>query len=141
MAIQLQRVYRFSASHLYRRPEWSDAENLRQFGKCARLPGHGHNYRLTVAVAGEVDPATGFVVDLGELDRLVAERILEPLDHSHLNESVPEFAAGKVIPSSENLALWVRNRLREDLPKGCRLVGIRVAEDDDLAAEWSADPA
>lgn len=141
MPIQLQRVYRFSASHLYRRPEWSDAENLRRFGKCARLPGHGHNYRLTVEVAGEVDPATGFVVDLGELDRLVSRHVLEPLDHSHLNESVPEFAAGKAIPSSENLALWVRNRLQEDLPKGCRLVGIRVAEDDDLAAEWRADPA
>jgi 6-pyruvoyltetrahydropterin/6-carboxytetrahydropterin synthase len=141
MAIQLQRVYRFSASHLYRRPDWSDAENLRRFGKCARLPGHGHNYRLTVAVAGEVEPSTGFVVDLGELDRLVAERILEPLDHSHLNEAVPEFAAGRAIPSSENLVIWVRNRLQDGLPRGCRLVGIRVAEDDDLAAEWRADPA
>lgn len=138
MSIQLQRVYRFSASHLYRRPEWSEAENRRRFGKCARLPGHGHNYRLTVTVSGEVDPATGFVVDLGELDRRVRDQVLEILDHSHLNESVPEFAAGKSIPSSENLVIWVKARLQDGLPEGCRLVGIRVAEDDDLAAEWCA---
>lgn len=141
MAIQLQRVYRFSASHLYRRPEWSDEENLRRFGKCARLPGHGHNYRLTVAVAGEVDPSTGFVVDLGDLDRVVSERVLEPLDHRHLNEAVPEFEAGKAIPSSENLVIWVRKRLQDELPGRCRLVAVRIAEDDDLAAEWRADPA
>ncbi len=140
MAIHLQRVYKFSASHLYRRPEWSEEENLRRFGKCARLPGHGHNYRLSVTVAGEVDPSTGFVVDLGDLDRLVSERVLEVLDHCHINEAVPEFAAGKAIPSSENLAIWVRNRLQEGLAGHCRLVAVRIAEDDDLAAEWRVDP-
>ena len=140
MPIRLQRVYRFSASHLYRRPDWSDQENLLRCGKCARLPGHGHNYRLTVTVVGEIDPRTGFVVDLGALDRLVLERVLDPLDHRHLNEAVPEFGAGREIPSSENLALWIRDRLRPALPDGCRLRALRVAEDDDLAAEWdSAD--
>ncbi len=136
MTLQLHRVYRFSASHLYRRPDWSEEDNLLHFGKCARLPGHGHNYRLTVSVAGEVDPATGFVVDLGLLDRLVSERVIQPLDHTHLNESVPEFAPGGEIPSSENLVIWIRKRLEAVLPAGCRLSGIRVAEDDDLAAEW-----
>src|SRR5919205_1599583 len=71
MKIALERRYRFSASHLYRRPEWSEAENRARFGKCANLPGHGHNYRLYVTVRGEVDPVTGFVVDLGRLDGLV----------------------------------------------------------------------
>lgn len=136
MTLQLHRVYRFSASHLYRRPDWSEEDNLLHFGKCARLPGHGHNYRLTVSVAGEVDPATGFVVDLGLLDRLVSERVIQALDHTHLNESVPEFAPGGEIPSSENLVIWIRKRLETVLPAGCRLSGIRVAEDDDLAAEW-----
>ena len=68
MKIALERRYRFSASHLYRRPDWSEAENRARFGKCANLPGHGHNYRLYVTVGGEIDPATGFVVDLGALD-------------------------------------------------------------------------
>lgn len=139
MTLELHRVYRFSASHLYRRPDWSEEENQLRFGKCARLPGHGHNYRLTVSVAGEVDAATGFVVDLGLLDRLVSDRVIQPLDHTHLNESVSEFAPGGEIPSSENLAIWIRTRLESALPAGCRLAGIRVAEDDDLAAEWRAD--
>jgi 6-pyruvoyltetrahydropterin/6-carboxytetrahydropterin synthase len=136
--IRLERRYRFSASHLYRRPEWSEEENRRNFGKCANLPGHGHNYRLAITVGGaEPDPATGFVVDLGVLDRIVQELILEVLDHQHLNSAVPEFAAGAAIPSSENLAIWIRARVQPALPASVRLVRVRVEEDDDLAAEWS----
>src|SRR4051812_40410868 len=88
--IRLERRYRFSASHLYRRPDWSEDENRARFGKCANLPGHGHNYRLYVTIAGEVDPVTGFVVDLGLLDARVAERVVERLDHQHLNAALPE---------------------------------------------------
>jgi hypothetical protein len=69
--LRLLRRYRFSASHLYRRPEWSEDENRRRFGKCANLPGHGHNYRLWLAVEGEPDATTGFVADLGWLDQTV----------------------------------------------------------------------
>jgi 6-pyruvoyltetrahydropterin/6-carboxytetrahydropterin synthase len=138
MTVVLERLYRFSASHLYRRPEWSDEENLRRFGKCATLPGHGHNYRLLVRVAGEPDPRTGFVVDLGQLDGLVRVCVLEPLDHRHINEAIAEFGPGERIPSSENLVLWIRDRVASALPAGCRLVGLRLAEDDDLAASWSA---
>lgn len=134
--IRLERRYRFSASHIYRRPEWSEEENRRRFGKCANLPGHGHNYRLAITVGGEPDPATGFVVDLGVLDGIVQQLVLEPLDHQHLNTAVPEFAAGAAIPSSENLALWIQSRLQPALPASARLVRVRVEEDDDLAAEW-----
>jgi 6-pyruvoyltetrahydropterin/6-carboxytetrahydropterin synthase len=136
MPIRLERRYRFSASHLYRRPQWSEEENRARFGKCAQLPGHGHNYRLYLTVEGEIDPETGFVVDLGALDALVGERILEVLDHQHLNAAVPEFAAGGDIPTSENLARWVRGRLEGRLPGGARLARVRVEEDEDLAAEW-----
>jgi len=136
MPIHLERRYRFSASHLYRRPEWSEEENRRRFGKCANLPGHGHNYRLFVRVAGEPDPETGFIVDLGALDDLVAAEVLEPLDHHHVNESIAAFGPGGRIPSSENLVLWIRERLAGGLPEGVRLVGLRLAEDEDLAAEW-----
>src|SRR3954454_10959158 len=103
MKIVLERRYRFSASHLYRRPDWSEEENRRRFGKCANLPGHGHNYRLWVGVRGEIDPLTGFVVDLGALDKAVNEGVIERLDHQHLNSALPEFAAGGEIPSSESL--------------------------------------
>jgi len=138
MKIVLERRFRFSASHLYRRPEWSEEENRARFGKCANLPGHGHNYQLWVGVEGEIDPVTGFVVDLGRLDALVRDRIVERLDHQHLNAALPEFAAGGAIPSSENLIRWIHGQLAAELPPGARLVKIRLAEDEDLAAEWTA---
>jgi 6-pyruvoyltetrahydropterin/6-carboxytetrahydropterin synthase len=139
MKIALERRYRFSASHLYRRPEWSEAENRARFGKCANLPGHGHNYRLYVTVRGEVDAATGFVADLGRLDGLVQERVLERLDHQHLNAALPEFGEGGAIPSSENLVRWIHGQLAEGWPPGSELARLRLEEDEDLAAEWSAD--
>jgi 6-pyruvoyltetrahydropterin/6-carboxytetrahydropterin synthase len=136
MAVVLHRRYRFSASHVYRRPEWSEEENLRRFGRCAWKPGHGHNYRLTVSVSGEPDPETGFIGDLAGLDRWVGTRVLDLVDHRHLNEALAEFASGARIPTSENLVLWIRDRLAEGAPPGCRLVGLRLEEDDDLAASW-----
>jgi 6-pyruvoyltetrahydropterin/6-carboxytetrahydropterin synthase len=137
MKIRLERRYRFSASHLYRRPEWTEEENRRRFGKCANLPGHGHNYRLFVTLEGEVDPRTGFIVDLGALDGLVAAHVIDRLDHQHLNAALPEFADGAGIPSSENLVRWIHEHLAGELP-GARLVRIRLEEDEDLAAEWLA---
>jgi 6-pyruvoyltetrahydropterin/6-carboxytetrahydropterin synthase len=139
MKISLERRYRFSASHLYRRPDWSEDENRARFGKCANLPGHGHNYRLFVTVRGEVDPVTGFIVDLGRLDVLVAERVVERLDHQHLNAALPEFAEGGAIPSSENLVRWIHGQLAGVLPQAVELAGLRLEEDEDLAAEWRVD--
>ena len=139
MTITLERRYRFSASHLYRRPDWSEAENRARFGKCANLPGHGHNYRLYVTVGGEIDPATGFVVDLGALDAAVQEQVIERLDHQHLNAAIPELGEGGEIPSSENLVRWIHRERTDRLPSGSRLVKLRLEEDEDLAAEWTAD--
>jgi 6-pyruvoyltetrahydropterin/6-carboxytetrahydropterin synthase len=138
MTITLERRYRFSASHLYRRPEWDEAENRARFGKCANLPGHGHNYRLYVTVRGEVDPVTGFVVDLGRLDAVVHEHVIERLDHQHLNAALPEFGEGRSIPSSENLVLWIHRELVDRLPRGSEIAKLRLEEDEDLAAEWNA---
>lgn len=136
MSIRLERRYRFSASHLYRRPDWSEEENRARFGRCSIPPGHGHNYRLFITVTGELDPATGFVVELEGLDALVQRKILDVLDHRHLNSAVADFAEGKQIPSSENVLLWIRRKLEESLPSNVRLVKVRLEEDEDLAAEW-----
>lgn len=136
MRMRLERRYRFAASHVYRRPEWTEEENRARFGKCANLPGHGHNYRLFVTVEGDVDGETGFVIDLGELDRLVASDVLEHLDHQHLNHALPEFAPGGKVPTSENLLAWIHTRLKGELTSGVRLVQLRLEEDEDLAAEW-----
>jgi 6-pyruvoyltetrahydropterin/6-carboxytetrahydropterin synthase len=136
MKIRLERRYRFSASHLYRRPEWSEGENRARFGKCANLPGHGHNYRLYVTVSGEIDPETGFVIELGQLDTLVQQHVIERLDHQHLNAVLPEFREGGLIPSSENLVRWIGEQLTNRIPPGSRLDKLRLEEDEDLAAEW-----
>jgi 6-pyruvoyltetrahydropterin/6-carboxytetrahydropterin synthase len=138
VTIELERTYKFSASHRYFRTEWSEAENLARFGRCAWAPGHGHNYRLTVWIEGELDAATGFVADLAALDALVRERVLDEVDHRHLNDALPRFGSGREIPTSENLACWAAERLASALPEGCRLTRLRVAEDDDLAAIWRA---
>jgi 6-pyruvoyltetrahydropterin/6-carboxytetrahydropterin synthase len=136
MPLALERTYRFSAAHRYHRPEWSDEENFRRFGACSYEPGHGHNYRLTIEVRGEIDPLTGFVVDLVELDRAVREVVVEPLDHRHINHAVAEFGPGGAVPTSESLVLWIRDRLRPALPSRVELIGVRLAEDDDLSAVW-----
>ncbi len=138
MTVRLERRYRFSASHLYRRPEWTEEQNRIRFGKCANLPGHGHNYRLFVTVEGVVDKETGFVVDLGALDTLVAREVIGRLDHQHLNAALPDFAPGASIPSSENLVCWIHARLDKGLPEGVDLVKLRLEEDEDLASEWMA---
>lgn len=133
MKVRLERRFRFSASHLYRRPDWSEEENRARFGKCANLPGHGHNYRLFVTVEGEIDPRTGFIIDLGTLDSMVAAKVVDRLDHQHLNSALAEFGEDGKIPSSENLILWILDQLR-----GLPVVKLRLEEDEDLAAEWLA---
>lgn len=136
MRVQLERRYRFSASHVYRRPEWSEEENRAHFGRCANLPGHGHNYRLFVTVAGDPDRQTGFVVDLGGLDALVQRTVLDRLDHQHINSAIPEFGPGGKIPSSEALVEWIRTELQAAAGDSLSLVKLRLEEDEDLAAEW-----
>lgn len=138
MSLALERSYRFAAAHRYHRPEWSEEENLRRFGKCSYAPGHGHNYRLTVRVGGQIDASTGFLVDLAALDRLVREAVVDRLDHRQIDHALAEFGPGAAIPTTENLVLWIRDRLREALPATAELFSVRLAEDDDLAAEWRA---
>ncbi|MEO8276405.1 MAG: 6-carboxytetrahydropterin synthase [Thermoanaerobaculia bacterium] len=133
----LERSFHFSASHRYWRPEWTEAENIRAFGRCANSPAHGHNYRLIVRVSGEVDPFTGFIVDLPALDRWVEEAVIDRLDHAHINEALAEFAPGGKIPSSENLVLWAVEAIGRMLPQSARLEEVRLAEDDRLGAVWT----
>lgn len=132
--VEIQRRFRFSASHVYRRADWTEEENRKHFGLCANLPGHGHNYRLFVSVTGQVDHKTGFLVNLVELDRIVHEAVVDRLDHQHLNGAVAEFREDQ-IPSCENLIAWIYRELHRSLPQGVRLSRLRLEEDEDLAAE------
>jgi 6-pyruvoyltetrahydropterin/6-carboxytetrahydropterin synthase len=130
----ITRAVSFPAGHRYYRSDWSEARNEAVFGKCARSPGHGHNYSVEVTVEGEIHPDTGMVADVGALDAAICRAVLDPLDHAFLN-SLPEFADG-LIPTTENLARVVWERLQHLVPDTCRLSRIRVAEDRTLWAEY-----
>lgn len=130
--VQLVRSYRFSCAHFYWDPTRSAEENERLFGKCANRHGHGHDYRLDVVLQGTPNPSTGMLIDLRELDRLVQEGILEPLDHRNLNHEVSFFAERQ--PTCENLALYAWHELVGRLPAGL-LEAVRVHESADLVAE------
>jgi 6-pyruvoyltetrahydropterin/6-carboxytetrahydropterin synthase len=131
--IYLTRKAEFSASHYYHNPAWSAEENLRVFGKCANLNGHGHNYVLEVTVKGEPDARTGFVVDLKELKDVMNREVVDAMDHRHLNKEVPEFA--KTIPTTENLAIASWRRLQPHM-KQAKLHRVRVYESPDLFADY-----
>lgn len=103
----------FNAAHRLHNPEKTDEWNRKMFGKCNHPNWHGHNYTLEVTIAGEVNPETGFVIDLSRLKRIIREKVLEPCDHRNLNIDVP-FLEG-IIPSTENLAKAIYRELKEDV--------------------------
>jgi 6-pyruvoyltetrahydropterin/6-carboxytetrahydropterin synthase len=120
----------FNAAHQLRDPGLSEGENRRLYGKCANV--HGHNYVLEVVVAGEIDPATGYVLDLKELSDVISRRIIEDVDHRNLNTDVPWLEG--LIPTAENLAVAFWERIRSDLPPGS-LRTVRLWETDKNWAE------
>jgi 6-pyruvoyltetrahydropterin/6-carboxytetrahydropterin synthase len=110
MDLRLTRRYPFSASHRLHSPHLSEEENQRAYGKCNNPFGHGHNYVVEVAVSGPVDPSTGMIANLADLDSFVAMEVLEPFDRTYLNEDVAEFRA--IVPTTENLCIEIFRRLR-----------------------------
>lgn len=132
----LTRRVRFAAAHRYRRPEWDDARNAATFGLCARASYHGHSYVCDVTVRGEIDAATGFAVDLGLLDRVLEAEVRERFDHRNINLDVPEFADGKLVPTGENLARFICERVQGALGGAARVVRVTVAEDESLSATY-----
>ncbi|HEU5174993.1 MAG TPA: 6-carboxytetrahydropterin synthase [Gemmatimonadaceae bacterium] len=133
----LTRTISFAAAHRYRRPDWSDERNERTFGLCARPSFHGHSYRCDVAVTGTLDAETGFVVDLGLLDRILAEEVRERFDHRNINLDVPDFAEGRLMPTGENLARFIADRVQTRLGQSARVVSVTVSEDDTLKVTYS----
>ncbi|WP_158409316.1 6-carboxytetrahydropterin synthase [Fimbriimonas ginsengisoli] len=120
----LTRSYEFAAAHRLHVPALSHEENLDLFGKCNNPAGHGHNYVLEVSVAGDPDPATGMLLDIGELDAAVHREVVDRYDHKNLNEDLPEFA-GKAT-TSEVVAQEIFSRLQNKIPG--RLARVRLWE-------------
>ena len=135
MRISLTRRYRFAASHRLYSPHLSEVENERAYGKCCNPYGHGHNYVVEVTVTGPVDPATGMIANLGELDPFVERAVIEPFDQRYLNEEIPEFQAS--VPTTENVAREIYRRLSR-FPSA-RLERVRIEETSNNSVEYAGE--
>lgn len=113
MKASVYRKEHFNAAHRLHNPDLSDSENQRVFGKCNHPNFHGHNYELIVKITGDIDPVTGYVIDLKTLSELVKRKVTDDFDHKNLNLDVEEFKT--VIPTAENMAWVIYNRLRPSL--------------------------
>ena len=137
----LKHTFDFAASHRLNNPDRDEAENRRVFGKCNNVHGHGHNYQVEVSLAGTPD-ADGFLIDLYELERIVDEAVITPLDHKNLNVEVEEFmdaAPGRLNPSVEHIAKVVFDRLRPRLTfEHARLDAVTVWETPKTWCEYRA---
>jgi 6-pyruvoyltetrahydropterin/6-carboxytetrahydropterin synthase len=131
---QLTRRVRFAAAHRYRRPEWSEEKNAAVFGACARPNFHGHSYRCSVTVEGDVDPQTGMVIDLARLDDVLAAEVVSRFDHRNINLDVAEFGDGLLIPTGENLARYILQQVQRALGDAAVVRSVTIEEDDDLSA-------
>ncbi|MEG9437173.1 6-carboxytetrahydropterin synthase [Edaphobacter sp. HDX4] len=136
--IFLTRKAEFSSAHFYWIEDWTEEENYKVFGKCANRNGHGHNYTIEVTVAGEVDPVSGFVVDLKQLKDILEDEVIRVYDHRHLNFEVPEFRSN--VPTTENIAIAIWKRLSGKIPNA-RMHRVRVYEMPDLFAEFYGEEA
>ena len=107
--MRVTRRYRFAASHRLHSGKFSDERNRELYGKCNNPHGHGHDYVLEVTAAGPLDPATGQVVNIPALDRLVNQQVVQDFDHKYLNADLDDFK--KLVPTSENIIRVVEDRL------------------------------
>jgi 6-pyruvoyltetrahydropterin/6-carboxytetrahydropterin synthase len=132
----LTRRVTFAAAHRYRIPQWTDERNAEVFGLCARPNYHGHSYVCDVTVRGDIDETTGMVVDLGKLDRVLAAEVRDRFDHRNINLDVPEFADGLLVPTGENLARFIFERVQAALGKAASVTAVTVAEDETLRVTY-----
>lgn len=113
MKITVCRKEHFNAAHRLHNPKWTAEENEKYYGKCNNEYFHGHNYELIVKVTTDIDPETGYAIDMKYLSSIIKEFVLERFDHKNLNVQVPEFK--NLIPSAENIAVVIYNIISEKL--------------------------
>lgn len=133
--IYITRRERFNAAHKLFREEWSEERNKETFGKCSNPNWHGHNYELFVTVKGEINPETGFVIDLKELKSIITTYVTNELDHKNINLDV-DFMKGKMA-STEVLAVTIFERLKPHIEEqGAFLHGIKLFETENNYVEY-----
>ncbi len=133
--IELGRRYRLAALHRLHSEKLSAEENSRVYGKCNNPYGHGHNYVVELSVSGSVDPATGMIVNLTDLDEFVEREVIEAFDHRSLNEEVAAFR--EKVPTTENVCIEIYQRLKH-FPKA-KLERVRIEETANNAFEYAGE--
>ena len=136
MKVAVFRKEHFNAAHRLHNPNWSEEKNQKVFGKCNNPNFHGHNYELIVKVTGEVDPDTGYVMDMKVLSDLIKERVLDRFDHKNLNLDTSEFS--ELNPTAENIAVVIFNLLREKIDPNKELK-IKLYETERNYVEYPAE--
>ncbi|MDN5203190.1 6-carboxytetrahydropterin synthase [Fulvivirgaceae bacterium BMA10] len=136
MKISVYRKEHFNAAHRLHNPAWSDDQNQKIYGKCNLPNYHGHNYELFVKVTGEIDPETGYVMDMKLLSDIIQENIIKRFDHKNLNLDTDEFK--NLNPTAENIAVVIWNILREKVDKKHDLK-IKLYETERNFVEYPAD--
>lgn len=111
MRVTVSRKAHFNAAHRLYRKDWSDEQNEAVFGKCNNPNFHGHNYELIVSVTGDIDPKTGYVIDMKVLKDIINDEVEQPFDHKNLNVDVPEFR--DLNPTAENIVVVIWNKIRK----------------------------
>jgi 6-pyruvoyltetrahydropterin/6-carboxytetrahydropterin synthase len=130
------KVY-FEAAHRLHNPAQPDEWNARVFGKCNNPHGHGHNYVIEASVRGEVDPDSGYLIDMKDLKTVLNQTVVKDVDHRHLNIEVPWLAG--INPTAENLARVFYERVEPELPKGVELASLTVHETERNSATYTLD--
>lgn len=133
--IYITRRERFNAAHKLFRPEWSEEQNLEVFGKCSNPNWHGHNYELFITVKGEINPQTGFVIDLKELKAIIRTHVTDALDHKNINLDV-NFMKGKMA-STEVLAVAIFEQILPHVKlQGAELHSVKLYETENNFVEY-----
>ena len=135
MRISVFRKAHFNAGHRIFNPAWTDEKNFEVFGKCSNPHYHGHNYELDVKLSGEIDPETGFLIDLKKLKEIIEEHVIEKYDHKNLNIQVPPF--DKLPPTSEHICIEIWKILRNVLDEKYEL-SVRLYESPRNFVEYPA---
>jgi len=134
MEITVSRKAHFNAAHRLHNKNWSDEKNQKIFGKCNYQNYHGHNYELIVSVTGKINPETGYVIDMGELKKIIKNEVEERLDHKNLNLDVPHFS--NTIPSAENICIYIYDILKDNIDSQFKL-SVRLYETPRNFVEYS----
>jgi 6-pyruvoyltetrahydropterin/6-carboxytetrahydropterin synthase len=133
--LHITRRETFNAAHRLYRADYDDVKNLEVFGKCSNPNWHGHNYTLLITVAGEVNPETGFVINLKELSKIIQRKIIEKIDHKNINLEV-DFMKGKMA-STEILTIAIWEQLEDEITQlGARLFSVKLYETENNFAEY-----